>query len=261
GRRARALLAYLALNPGQHPRATLAARFWPDVLDESARTSLRGALADVRRAVGDALVATRESAGLAEVWTDAAEFAALVAAARDAEALALCRGDLLSGLDDDWIAAARDEHRDAQGALLARLADGAADEETALAHARARTALDPFSEEAHRDLMTRLAAAGDRPAALAVYGRLADRLRRELRIAPSASTRELAESLRGAARARPPLPRALDPARRAFVGRAAELERLHAGLAGAERRLLAISGEPGIGKTRLLSELARAAYA
>src|SRR5919202_685004 len=55
GRRARALLAYLALHPGLHPRATLASRFWPDVLDESARTSLRGALADVRRAVGDAL--------------------------------------------------------------------------------------------------------------------------------------------------------------------------------------------------------------
>src|SRR5919202_215839 len=125
GRRARALLAYLALHPGLHPRATLAARFWPDVLDESARTSLRGALADVRRAVGDALVATRESAGLPEVWTDAAEFAAL-----------------LAGLEDDWIVAARDEHRDAQGALLARLADDARDAETALAHARARTALD-----------------------------------------------------------------------------------------------------------------------
>src|SRR5436190_8057867 len=123
GRRARALLAYLALNPGLHPRAALAARFWPDVLDESARTSLRGALADVRRSVGDGLVATRESAGLAEVWTDAAEFAALVSRGRGAEALGLCRGDLLSGLDDDWIVTARDAHRDAQGALLARLAD------------------------------------------------------------------------------------------------------------------------------------------
>jgi DNA-binding SARP family transcriptional activator len=263
GRRARALLAYLALNPGPHPRATLAARFWPDVLDESARTSLRGALADVRRAVGDALVATRDGAGLAEVWTDAAEFAALVAQGRDAEALVLCRGDLLAGLEDDWIVAARDEHRDAQGALLARLAEGARDADAALAHARARTALDPLSEEAHRDLMTRLAAGGDRPAALAVYGRFAERLRSELRIAPSAATRALAESLRTSAPERPPLPRALDPgrARSPFVGRAAELERLRAGLAGAERRLLAISGDPGIGKTRLLSELARAAYA
>src|SRR5919197_6519182 len=142
GRRARALLAYLALNPGPHPRATLAARFWPDVLDESARTSLRGALADVRRTVGEALVATRETATLDDTWTDAAAFAALVADGRDEEALALCRGDLLAGLDDDWIVALRDADREAQSALLARLAD-AADPETALAHTRARVALDP----------------------------------------------------------------------------------------------------------------------
>jgi ATP-dependent exoDNAse (exonuclease V) alpha subunit len=45
------------------------------------------------------------------------------------------------------------------------------------------------------------------------------------------------------------------------VGRAAQLERLRAGVAEAERRLLAISGDPGIGKTRLLAELAHAAYA
>ena len=68
GRPARALLGYLALHPGPHARAALAARLWPDVLDESARTSLRGALADVRRALGEAadehLVATRGEVGL-----------------------------------------------------------------------------------------------------------------------------------------------------------------------------------------------------
>src|SRR3954470_10441813 len=121
-RRARALLAYLALNPGPQPRGALAARFWPDVLDDSARTSLRGALADVRRVVGEHLVAGRETAGLDAGWGDAAAFAALVDEGRDEEALALCRGDLLAGLDDDWIFALRDEHRDAQSALLARLA-------------------------------------------------------------------------------------------------------------------------------------------
>ncbi len=258
-RRARALLAYLALNPGPQPRGALAARFWPDVLDESARTSLRGALADVRRVVGEHLASGRETAGLEDVWTDAAEFASLVAAGRDEEALALCRGDLLAGLDEDWIVALRDDHREAQSALLARLAEAAPDAETALAQLRARVTLDPLSEEAHRDLMVRL----DRPAALAVYQRLADRLRSELRIAPSAATRELAESLRVSAPERPPLPRALDPkrSRSPFVGRGGQLERLRAGLAGGEHRLLAISGDPGIGKTRLLAELAAAAYA
>ena len=196
----------------------------------------------------------RETAGLEDVWTDAAAFASLVTAGRDEDALTLCRGDLLAGLDEDWIVALRDDHREAQSALLARLAEAAPDAETALAHLRARVALDPLSEEAHRDLMVRL----DRPAALAVYQRLADRLRSELRIAPSAATRELAESLRVTAPERPPLPRALDPkrSRSPFVGRGGQLERLRAGLAGGEHRLLAISGDPGIGKTRLLAELA-----
>src|SRR3954452_16839260 len=61
-----ALLAWLALHPGVHARRELAGRFWPDVLDESARTSLRTALYEVRRVIGpDALIATREQIGLA----------------------------------------------------------------------------------------------------------------------------------------------------------------------------------------------------
>jgi DNA-binding SARP family transcriptional activator len=273
-RRARALLGFMALHPGPHPRSALAARFWPDVVDESARTSLRGALSAIRRSLGPAadahLVATREAAGLGgELRTDAGAFAALVAEGRDAEALELCRGDLLAGLDEDWLLAARDEHREAQTAALARLAAAAeagGDLEAALRHTRARIAVDPLSEEAHRDLMTRLAATGDRAAALAVYNRLADRLRTELRVAPSAATRELAESLRRgeqAAHHRPPFPRALDPrrARSPFAGRHEQLDRLRAAVAAGERQLLAISGDPGIGKTRLLGELAHGAHA
>src|SRR5277367_4140840 len=43
-RRAWSLMAYLALTPGPQPRGELAARFWPDVLDSSARASLRSAV-------------------------------------------------------------------------------------------------------------------------------------------------------------------------------------------------------------------------
>ena len=55
--RARALLAWLALNPGMHSRGRLAARFWPDVLDSSARASLRSAMWSLRRALGDSAIA------------------------------------------------------------------------------------------------------------------------------------------------------------------------------------------------------------
>ena len=51
-RRARSLLGLLAIERRTHPRGQLAARFWPDVLDESARTSLRSALSALRRALG-----------------------------------------------------------------------------------------------------------------------------------------------------------------------------------------------------------------
>ena len=83
GRPARSLLALLALERREHARSQVAARLWPDVLDASARTSLRGALAALRKALGpDAdryLVATRERVGLSEaVRTDAAEFDRLV---------------------------------------------------------------------------------------------------------------------------------------------------------------------------------------
>src|SRR3954462_7374328 len=81
--RARSLLAWLALNPGVHPRGDVAARFWPDVLDASARASLRRAAWAVRRSVGDAdvLVATRGRVGLdGDVWVDVRAFDELVGA-------------------------------------------------------------------------------------------------------------------------------------------------------------------------------------
>jgi len=88
------VLAYLALHPGSHPRGPLAARFWPDVIDESARGSLRTALSAIRKSLGDErfLIATRDEVSLVDAQTDVAEFERLVAAGRPAEALALFRG-------------------------------------------------------------------------------------------------------------------------------------------------------------------------
>jgi DNA-binding SARP family transcriptional activator len=51
-RRARALLGWLAVERRTHTRSQLAARFWPDVLEASARTSLRSALSALRRSLG-----------------------------------------------------------------------------------------------------------------------------------------------------------------------------------------------------------------
>jgi tetratricopeptide (TPR) repeat protein len=107
-RRARAVLAYLAAHPGPHARGELAARFWPDVLDESARTSLRAALSELRRALGPeaaGLVATRETVALDGVWVDLREDASLA-------------GELLRGMDDDWVHALRRDHADRRQAAV-----------------------------------------------------------------------------------------------------------------------------------------------
>ena len=205
-KRARALLGWLALDRRMHGRSGLAARFWPDVLDESARTSLRSALSALRRALGPDgeryLLATRDEVGLADdslVWTDVAEFDRRVEEGLLGEALELDRGELLAGLDDDWAYARRDEHRDRVAGVLARLAadaERAGDSARAIDYTRRQVALDPLAEEPQRELMRRLAAAGDRAAAIRTYHQLTRRFRNELRILPSRAMRELAEQLR-----------------------------------------------------------------
>ena len=63
--------------------------------------------------------------------------------------------------------------------------------------------VDPLSEESARVLMCCLVAAGDRSAALTVYRRLVDRLRRALQVPPSDETWQLAERIRTDSAAEP----------------------------------------------------------
>jgi DNA-binding SARP family transcriptional activator len=265
-RRARLLAGWLALHPGLHGREALAARLRPDVLDDSARQSLRQAAWQLRAAVGDDLVATRDALGFGpDVSTDVAAFAAAVSAGDVETALGLCGGELLAGVEDDWVLAERDRHARALDELLAAAAARATAPEDVLALARRRADLDPLGEEAHRALMRALAEAGDRAAALAVFERLRDRLARELRTAPSAATRELAAALREPAGQALPVPRGQAAARlrtRAtspLVGRDEALAALEAAWVRARagmRGVVLVTGPPGIGKTRIAAELA-----
>src|ERR671923_1336244 len=81
GRKLRALVALLALPPSLGwPREQLTAVLWGDRDEELARGSLRQALAELRRALGESvLLADRETVAFdpAAVRVDAAEFAAL----------------------------------------------------------------------------------------------------------------------------------------------------------------------------------------
>jgi DNA-binding SARP family transcriptional activator/tetratricopeptide (TPR) repeat protein len=258
-RRAWSLLAWLALHPGEHPRSAVAAAFWPDVLDSSARASLRSAAWALRRALGPAadgaLTGGRDRIGLT-CETDLATFEAALAAGELEVAAQCCRGPLLADLDEDWVFEARDEHAHRVSAVLARLADQAATPEQAVEYARRRLALDPLDEAAARDLMQRLAAAGDRAGALAAGERLRERLRTQLGIAISPQTRALEAQLREEEPA--PLTPAAPAETSGLVGRDTELATLRAAwkrAAGGESAVVALEGEGGIGKTRLAAEL------
>src|SRR5690242_10897638 len=70
-RKAQALLLYLAVERGQHPRSKLAAFLWPDSESQTARTALRNALTLLHGLLVDAspagpshLLSSRELVGL-----------------------------------------------------------------------------------------------------------------------------------------------------------------------------------------------------
>jgi DNA-binding SARP family transcriptional activator/tetratricopeptide (TPR) repeat protein len=278
-RRARSLLAWLAYHPGLHTRSRVASVLWPDVLDSSARGSLRTTLATLRRVLGEqagaAVAAQRDRIGIEEsarVWIDVREAERLVALGRAEDALALVDGDLLTDLDDDWVLEQRSAHRVRVGELLTQVgaaAEAAGDLDAAVRHARRRLELDPVSEDAARALMRRLGRIGDGAAAVATYEAFRSTLRRELGMAPSPETRALVEELRaeqrGVAAPAPPLPSALVRTDLApLVGRREHLaalrsawRRASAGAAG----VVTVAGEAGSGKTRLLIELAGEARA
>ncbi|MFJ8962819.1 AAA family ATPase [Lentzea sp. NPDC102401] len=122
-RKACELLAWLAVHPGQHSRSRLAARFWPDVLDASARASLRSAIWTLRGALGPArawLLTDRDRVELRAngLTTDLREFDELVAAGKLAEAERVRRGEVLHLYDSDWVFELRAEYDDKFAALL-----------------------------------------------------------------------------------------------------------------------------------------------
>ncbi|HSI92731.1 MAG TPA: AAA family ATPase, partial [Jiangellaceae bacterium] len=279
-RRARALLAWLALHPGRHARSKVAATFWPDVLDSSARTSLRGAVAELRRSLGPAasvLVAARETielAGPPATWVDAQEFGRLIAEGELRGALDLVRGPVLADIDDEWVDPFRDDHQRTMLQVLDELTRRAA-AAGALAEAirftRRRMQLDPLSEPAGRELVRLLARSGDRAGALDAAAALTERLHRELGLGPDPKTVQLiaqirsqtaAEHTAAASGAALPAPPPIGRPQAVLVGRDDVLDRIdqvrrHA--AGQGGSVVLISGDPGIGKTSLAIAAARLA--
>ncbi len=201
-----ALLAFLATaRPvGFQSRDRVLALFWPESDTAKARNSLRQALHQLRRALGDEAIVTRgeKDVGVASalVECDAAQFDAAIAERRDADALALYLGDFLPGLyvqDGDeanrWIDDERIRRKRDASEAARRLIEGArsaGDLEGARRWARRGVELEPTDEAAVRRLLEIQSELGDLPGAMNTFAELSRRLESEFGIRPS---RELAK--------------------------------------------------------------------
>ena len=93
-RKATALLAYLAVEPGRHGRESLAALLWPDYAPDRARAALRRTLSTLRSALGgNWLAVARDAVSLERdgLSLDVDEFRRLAAGRRPRRARAGCR--------------------------------------------------------------------------------------------------------------------------------------------------------------------------
>ena len=213
-----ALLAYLATaRPrGFQSRDALLALFWPEADDERARNSLRQALHQLRRSLGEAALPGRgeREVGVdpSVVRCDAAQFDDAVERESWEEALRLHRGDFLPGLFvqdapevERWLDEERARRRrDAAGAAwrLTDAAEQAGDAVAAERWARLAVGLEPGDEPAIRRLVVLLHRAGDGAGALRAYDDLARRLREDYGLEPSEETERLVREIRDRAAAR-----------------------------------------------------------
>lgn len=294
-KKSRALLAVLALEPGRMvPRGRLTSLLWNEHSEDAARHALRQCLHDLRqsleRAHIEAIRAKGDLIGVDpnKVVVDVARFERHIAQGAVEgleEAVALYRGDLLEGFSleessfEEWLSAERERLRaQAVGALRKLLAHRTKERRADGAQVAARLlTLEPFDEAVHRTLMRLYAENGRRSAALRQYETCVELLSRELGVDPEPETRELyrrlvSERPRPAPASSPPRvprkatvtgprPRPLwrSPAVTRLFGREADLEWLDGVRERAHRgqpQVALVIGEAGIGKSRLVEELA-----
>ncbi len=227
--KARALLAYLALNGGRaHTREALATLLWGDSPQAAARTSLRQVIANLRQvatplldAHPPALAITRHTLELdtdhPQVWVDVLALRHLLARVQGHEhpnlaccsqcrcwlegAVSLYHGDFLAGLQvedaplfQEWRLAQQESlHQEILEALLALSGSYRAGGDLTLQAniLRRLLHLQPWHEEAHRWLMDVLARTGQRAAALTQYERCRQILADELGVEPTEETTAL----------------------------------------------------------------------
>jgi predicted ATPase/DNA-binding SARP family transcriptional activator len=282
----RALLYHLAAHLRPVPREQLCFLFWPDIPDATARRNLTIQLTHLRRALPDPQVLVTANSQVRldpdRVWSDVVAFEALSAVREPyprvkslQQAADLYRGSFLAGFSltgtpefETW--ASQEGYR-LERVYLETLSvlieehPARGEYEAAIACAQRYLATDDLAEEVHRRLIELYATSGDRSAAVRQFKHCAAVLERELGVEPLPETRVVYEAalkgtLQPAVAPAIELPWATLPGLDAqLVGRDADLDRLKGAYAraqGGQGGVFLISGEAGIGKSRLMQEFA-----
>src|SRR5215510_12441544 len=278
-RKNRALVYYLAAHPPHLTRETLLSFFWPDHQRTSAQPILRTMIHDLRKHLGDSFFIDDESIALAsDTKIDAQIFSTLLQSPTTdlqklTDALSLYRGAFLDGFSladspqfDDWAASERERYRlmAMRGFTeLSRRYERLREYPSALDAIRRALAYNSFQEDIQRDVMRLLYLNGDRAGVIRQYETLRKLLDEEMGVPPMIETRNLYDSIINdtfvvgppseasvqTVAAQSEAAKSILP----FVGREVELEKLKGDLGSG--KLILLEGEPGIGKTRLISEL------
>ncbi|WP_214324391.1 BTAD domain-containing putative transcriptional regulator [Nonomuraea sediminis] len=262
-------LAALAWDVGRVvPVESLLARVWGEQVPQGARRTLYTVITRIRRDVlaDDGAVVGRVGGYLLDVDESAVDVLLFRRLAEQApavqdpappltEALALWRGDPLTGLPGEWAERARQRLRDERKETLLRWARTVTGRDAAAAVA----ALSPLAEEYPLDelvaaaLIEALHAWGRTAEALAHFARVRGTLAEELGVEPGTSLQRVHRTLLRSGDATEALrlvPAQLPLGLRHFVGRTPELDRL-AAIGTATGAVCAISGPPGVGKSSL----------
>lgn len=219
-RKALALIAYLAVNPGYQSRDTLAALLWSESDQASARGALRRTLSVLNTALGGSgLEIEREAIAFKQeaIWCDwywlhqhvqacqthghAAREVCDRCLAPLTQAAALWAGEFMQGFSlrdsaafDLWQSQQAEHARRVYAGVLQRLVQlrsEGGDYERALETAQDWLALDPLNEAAHRQLIQLFAWAGQREAAIRQYRECVRILDQELGTPPLEETNTL----------------------------------------------------------------------
>jgi DNA-binding SARP family transcriptional activator len=285
--RLQSLLAYLTLHRNApQDRSHLSFLLWPDSTEAQAHTNLRKLLYQLRQSLPDAdhfLYADNHSlqwlpACADASWTlDTLEVEQALVQAEQAKhvqdmtamrralerVMRLYRGDLLPSCYDEWILPERDRWHQvflqAAERLIAILEEER-DYDAAITTAQQLLRQDPLHEATYRQLMRLFALRCDRAAALRVYHTCVTIMERELGTEPSEVTRALYESLLQSDTSPKTStgPLASRGTEAPLLGRKAEWRHLQEAwrkVAGGHPQIVILSGEAGIGKTRLAEEI------